>query len=122
MLTVSYEFYTDTYGGYMPEEQFKKQLALAVVDIDYYTNYSLEKLTDETADANLLYSYRCLCCILADQKETDAQNGDKIVKRLSSGKVSEEYLESSLPRNRGVEEINLIEKYLSRWGYCCRWV
>lgn len=122
MLTVPYEFYTGVYGGSLTEEQFKKQMMSVEADVNYYTNDSLLNLTDDSVDTNILYDYRRLCCILADKGQVYEQGGGKVVKSMSSGKVSESYLESSLPANRGVETISLIEKYLSRYNFCCRWV
>lgn len=122
MLTVPYEFYTEVYGGSLTEEQFKRQMMSVEADVNYYTNDSLVNSTDDSADSHLLYDYRRLCCILADKSKTYEQDGGKVVKSKKSGKVSEDYLESSLPANSGVETISLIEKYLGRYNFCCRWV
>lgn len=122
MLTVPYEFYKDTYGGSLSEEQFNKLLQPVVVDVNYYTDYRLVDMTDESADAILLIQYRQLCCRLVDDSVSYQENGGAVVKSQSSGKVSESYLESSLPKNRGVATMNLIEKYLGRFNLCCRWV
>lgn len=122
MLTVPYDFYQEMYGGNLSESNFNRLSPQATALVNYYTDYALEKLEDNDVDPYLLYNYRCLICILSDKEEKNAETGGAVVKSQSSGKVSESYVESSLPRNSGVVTIDLIEKYLSRYGFCCRWV
>lgn len=122
MLTVPYEFYKDIYGGSLSENEFNKQLHSVVIDVNYYTSYALAGKSDEDVDAVMLTSYRELCCRLVDMSIVYESNGGVIAKSSSSGKVSETYLESSLPRNRGTATMNLINKFLGRYNLCCRWV
>lgn len=122
MLTVPYEFYKDIYGGTMSESDFNRRLSSTVVDIDYYTNDRLVDQTDDEADPVMLTSYRELCCRLVDESVFYEQHNGAVVKSSSSGKVSESYVESSLPRSREAAVLNLVEKYLGRYNLTCRWV
>lgn len=122
MLTVPYEFYKDVYGGTMSESDFNRRLSSTVVDVNYYTNDRLVDQSDDDVDPVMLTSYRELCCRLVDDSVIYEQHGGAVVRSSSSGKVSESYVESSLPRNRDAATLALIEKYLWRYNLTCRWV
>ena len=122
MLTVPYEFYSGVYGGTLPESEFTRLLRDVVVDVDDYTDYALQRMEDDTADPILLTQYRSLCCHLVDNAQAFAKHNGAVVKSSSSGKVSESYLESSLPKSSGAVTLSLVEKYLGRWNLVCRWI
>lgn len=122
MLSVPYEFYKDIYGGTMSEADFIRRLSSTVVDVNYYTSDRLVDQTDDEADPVMLTSYRELCCRLVDDSVIYDQHGGAVVLSSSSGKVSESYAESSLPRSRDAAVLSLIEKYLGRYNLTCRWV
>lgn len=122
MLSISYEFYKDTFGGSLDESTFNRLLIKGELDINYYTDNRLLDKSDADVSSDLLNSYRYCLCNIIDLEETYEGTSDKVIKSQSAGKVSESYLESSLPVNKGISLIKLVELYLGSYNLCCRWV
>lgn len=117
MVTVTYEYYTNTYGGSLSDSDFNKKLQEAIVYTRNATYGRILEINDDDENAQLVDDIkRCICSVLDKAKEYE-ETGGKVVTSKSSGKVSETYSASSSNTTMKKDIAGVVELWLGFYGF-----
>lgn len=117
MVTVTYEFYKDSYGGVLNENLFNKSLLKATRLVSNRTNNKIDTISDDDDDQNLVNDIKFCICNVIDKVQYYNTNNGKVVASQSSGKVSESYVVDSSKTSAENDIADVIKSWLSGYGY-----
>lgn len=117
MVTITYEFYKDSYGGVLNENLFNKSLLKATRLVSNRTNNKIDSISDDDENQNLVNDIRlCICNVIDKVQYYNTSNG-KVVSSQSSGKISESYVVDSSKASAENDIADVIKMWLSGYGY-----
>lgn len=112
-LYATYSFYTTTYKGSMPEEDFNKRILDATAEIRSNT---LGKL-DGVSEKNIPEEVKLCACILADKMFEDNKNRGKQSETVGPHSISFKGQEEQAKEYKGVIKKHLINVFLDDGTY-----
>ena len=117
MVTITYEFYKDSYGGVLNENVFNKSLLKATRLVSNRTNNKIDSISDDDENQNLVNDIKlCICNVVDKVQYYNTCNG-KVVSSQSSGKISESYVVDSSKASAENDIADVIKLWLSGYGY-----
>ena len=117
MVTVTYEFYKDSYGGVLNENLFNKSLLKATRLVSNRTNNKIDSISDDDENQNLVNDIRLCICNVVDKVQYYNTSNGKVVSSQSSGKISESYVVDSSKASAENDIADVIKMWLSGYGY-----
>ena len=117
MVTVTYEFYKDSYGGVLNENIFNKSLLKATRLVSNRTNNKIDSISDDDENQNLVNDIRLCICNVVDKVQYYNTSNGKVVLSQSSGKISESYAIDSSKVSAENDIADIIKMWLSGYGY-----
>ena len=117
MVTVTYEFYKDSYGGVLNENLFNKSLLKATRLVSNRTNNKIDSISDDDENQNLVNDIRLCICNVVDKVQYYNTSNGKVVSSQSSGKISESYVVDSSKVSAENDIADVIKMWLSGYGY-----
>lgn len=132
MITTTYYYYKNEYGGELSEEDFNRNLKKAQRKINAITSGMYDAVTDDTVSADMRDNVRQLTCNVLDklsrlennESEADLLLGvtsvkvGSISKTYSSGDVSAKSISGTIDGTIR----NDVMDYCGQYGWGCRWV
>lgn len=117
MVTVTYEFYKDSYGGVLNENLFNKSLLKATRLVSNRTNNKIDSVSDDDENQNLVNDIKLCICNVVDKVQYYNTSNGKVVSSQSSGKISESYVVDSSKMSAENDIADVIKMWLSGYGY-----
>ena len=117
MVTVTYEFYKDSYGGVLNENLFNKSLLKATRLVSNRTNNKIDRISDDDENQNLVNDIKLCICNVVDKVQYYNTSNGKVVSSQSSGKISESYVVDSSKVSAENDIADVIKMWLSGYGY-----
>lgn len=117
MVTVTYEFYKDSYGGVLNENLFNKSLLKATRLVSNRTNNKIDSISDDDENQNLVNDIKLCICNVVDKVQYYNTSNGKVVSSQSSGKISESYVIDSSKVSAENDIADVIKMWLSGYGY-----
>ena len=117
MVTVTYEFYKDSYGGVLNENLFNKSLLKATRLVSNRTNNKIDSVSDDDENQNLVNEIKLCICNVVDKVQYYNTSNGKVVSSQSSGKISESYVVDSSKMSAENDIADVIKMWLSGYGY-----
>ena len=117
MVTVTYEFYKDSYGGVLNENLFNKSLLKATRLVSNRTNNKIDSISDDDENQNLVNDIKLCICNVVDKVQYYNTSNGKVVSSQSSGKISESYVVDSSKMSAENDIADVIKMWLSGYGY-----
>ena len=117
MVTVTYEFYRDSYGGVLNENLFNKSLLKATRLVSNRTNNKIDSISDDDENQNLVNDIKLCICNVVDKVQYYNTSNGKVVSSQSSGKISESYVVDSSKASAENDIADVIKMWLSGYGY-----
>lgn len=117
MVTLTYEFYKDSYGGSLNEDNFNKSLLKATRLVSNRTNNKIDTISDDDENQNLVNDIKFCICNVVDKVQYYNTNNGKVIASQSSGKVSESYVVDSSKSSAESDIADVIKSWLSGYGY-----
>lgn len=117
MVTVTYEFYKDSYGGVLNENLFNKSLLKATRLVSNRTNNKIDSISDDDENQNLVNDIKLCICNVVDKVQYYNTSNGKVVSSQSSGKISESYVVDSSKASAENDIADVIKMWLSGYGY-----
>lgn len=117
MVTVTYEFYKDSYGGVLNESIFNKSLLKATRLVSNRTNNKIDSISDDDENQNLVNDIKLCICNVVDKVQYYNSSNGKVVASQSSGKISESYVVDSSKVSAENDIADVIKTWLSGYGY-----
>lgn len=117
LVTVTYEFYKDSYGGVLNENLFNKSLLKATRLVSNRTNNKIDSISDDDENQNLVNDIRLCICNVVDKVQYYNTSNGKVVSSQSSGKISESYVVDSSKASAENDIADVIKMWLSGYGY-----
>lgn len=117
MVTVTYEFYKDSYWGTLTEDNFNKSLLKATRLVSNRTNNKIDTISDDDENQNLVNDIKFCICNVVDKLDYYNKNDGKVVSSHSSGKVSESFVIDSTKKSAESDIADVIKSWLSGYGY-----
>ena len=117
LVTITYEFYKDSYGGVLNKNIFNKSLLKATRLVSNRTNNKIDSVSDDDENQNLVNDIKlCICNVIDKVQYYNTSNG-KVVSSQSSGKISESYAIDSSKISAENDIADVIKMWLSGYGY-----
>lgn len=117
MVTITYEFYREIYGGVLDENTFNKLLLKAKRLVSNRTNNKIDSISDDDENQVLVNDIRfCICNVVDKVQYYNTSNG-KVVSSQSSGKISESYVVDISKASAENDIADVIKMWLSWYGY-----
>lgn len=117
MVTITYEFYKDSYGGVLNENIFNKSLLKATRLVSNRTNNKIDSVSDDDENQNLVNDIKLCICNVVDKVQYYNTSNGKVVSSQSSGKISESYVVDSSKMSAENDIADVIKMWLSGYGY-----
>ena len=117
MVTITYEFYKDSYGGVLNENLFNKSLLKATRLVSNRTNNKIDSISDDDENQNLVNDIKLCICNVVDKVQYHNTSNGKVVSSQSSGKISESYVVDSSKVSAENDIADVIKMWLSGYGY-----
>ena len=117
MVTITYEFYRDSYGGVLNENLFNKSLLKATRLVSNRTNNKIDSISDDNENQNLVNDIKLCICNVVDKVQYYNTSNGKVVSSQSSGKISESYVVDSSKASAESDIADVIKMWLSGYGY-----
>ena len=117
MVTITYEFYKDSYGGVLNENLFNKSLLKATRLVSNRTNNKIDSISDDDENQNLVNDIKLCICNVVDKVQYYNTSNGKVVSSQSSGKISESYVVDSSKVSAENDIADVIKMWLSGYGY-----
>ena len=117
MVTITYEFYRDSYGGVLNENLFNKSLLKATRLVSNRTNNKIDSISDDDENQNLVNDIKLCICNVVDKVQYYNTSNGKVVSSQSSGKISESYVVDSSRVSAENDIADVIKMWLSGYGY-----
>lgn len=117
MVTITYEFYKDNYGGVLNENVFNKSLLKATRLVSNRTNNKIDSVSDDDENQNLVNDIKLCICNVVDKVQYYNTSNGKVVSSQSSGKISESYVVDSSKASAENDIADVIKLWLSGYGY-----
>ena len=117
MVTITYEFYKDSYGGVLNENLFNKSLLKATRLVSNRTNNKIDSISDDYENQNLVNDIKLCICNVVDKVQYYNTSNGKVVSSQSSGKISESYVVDSSKASAENDIADVIKMWLSGYGY-----
>lgn len=117
MVTITYEFYKDSYGGVLNENLFNKSLLKATRLVSNRTNNKIDSISDDDENQNLVNDIKLCICNVVDKVQYYNTSNGKVVSSQSSGKISESYVVDSSKASAENDIADVIKMWLSGYGY-----
>lgn len=117
MVTVTYEFYKDSYGGVLNENLFNKSLLKATRLVSNRTNNKIDSISDDDENQNLVNDIKLCICNVVDKVQYYNTSNGKVISSQSSGKISESYVVDSSKVSAENDISDVIKTWLSGYGY-----
>lgn len=117
MVTITYEFYKDSYGGVLNENVFNKSLLKATRLVSNRTNNKIDSISDDDENQNLVNDIKLCICNVVDKVQYYNTSNGKVVSSQSSGKISESYVVDSSKASAENDIADVIKLWLSGYGY-----
>ena len=117
LVTVTYEFYRDSYGGVLNENIFNKSLLKATKLVSNRTNNKIDSISDDDENQNLVNDIKLCICNVVDKVQYYNTSNGKVVSSQSSGKISESYVVDSSKVSAENDIADVIKMWLSGYGY-----
>lgn len=117
MVTITYEFYRDSYGGVLNENLFNKSLLKATRLVSNRTNNKIDIISDDDENQNLVNDIKLCICNVVDKVQYYNTSNGKVVSSQSSGKISESYVVDSSKVSAENDIADVIKMWLSGYGY-----
>ena len=117
MVTITYEFYRDSYGGVLNENTFNKSLLKATRLVSNRTNNKIDSISDDNENQNLVNDIKLCICNVVDKVQYYNTSNGKVVSSQSSGKISESYVVDSSKMSAENDIADVIKMWLSGYGY-----
>ena len=117
MVTVTYEFYKESYGGSLNEDNFNKNLLKSTRLVSNRTNNKIDTISDDDENQNLVNDIKFCICNVIDKIQYYNVNNGKVISSQSSGKVSESYVVDSSKASAESDIADVIKSWLSGYGY-----
>lgn len=117
MVTVSYEFYKDSYRGSLSEDDFNKCILKATRLVSNRTNNKIDIISDDDANQYLVTDIKLCICNVVDKVQYYNTSNGKIIASQSSGKISESYVVDSSRTSVEKDIADVIKLWLSKYGY-----
>lgn len=117
MVTVTYEFYKDSYCGVLNENLFNKSLLKATRLVSNRTNNKIDSISDDDENQNLVNDIKLCICNVVDKVQYYNTSNGKVVSSQSSGKISESYVVDSSKMSAENDIADVIKMWLSGYGY-----
>lgn len=117
MVTITYEFYKDSYGGVLNENIFNKSLLKATRLVSNRTNNKIDSISDDDENQNLVNDIKLCICNVVDKVQYYNTSNGKVVSSQSSGKISESYVVDSSKASAENDIADVIKMWLSGYGY-----
>lgn len=117
MVTITYEFYRDSYGGVLNENLFNKSLLKATRLVSNRTNNKIDSISDDDENQNLVNDIKLCICNVVDKVQYYNTSNGKVVSSQSSGKISESYVVDSSKASAENDIADVIKMWLSGYGY-----
>lgn len=117
MVTITYDFYKDSYYGVLNENIFNKYLLKATRLVSNRTNSKIDSISDNDENQSLVNDIRLCICNVIDKIQYYNNSNGKVVSSQSSGKISESYVVDSSKTSAENDIADVIKMWLSRYGY-----
>ena len=117
MVTITYEFYRDSYGGVLNENLFNKSLLKATRLVSNRTNNKIDSISDDDENQNLVNDIKLCICNVVDKVQYYNTSNGKVVSSQSSGKISESYVVDGSKASAENDIADVIKMWLSGYGY-----
>ena len=117
MVTITYEFYKDSYGGVLNENLFNKSLLKATRLVSNRTNNKIDSISDDDENQNLVNDIKLCICNVVDKVQYYNTSNGKVVSSQSSGKISESYVVDGSKASAENDIADVIKMWLSGYGY-----
>lgn len=117
MVTVSYEFYKDSYRGSLSEDDFNKSLLKATRFVSNRTNNRIDIVSDDDTNHGLVEDIKFCICNVIDKVHYYSESNGRVIASQSSGKLSESYVVDSSRTSVDRDIANVIKLWLSKYGY-----
>ena len=117
MVTITYEFYKDSYGGVLNENLFNKSLLKATRLVSNRTNNKIDSISDDDENQNLVNDIKLCICNVVDKVQYYNTSNGKVVSSQSSGKISESYVVDDSKASAENDIADVIKMWLSGYGY-----
>ena len=117
MVTVTYEFYKDSYNGVLNENLFNKSLLKATRLVSNRTSNKIDSISDDDENQNLVNDIKLCICNVVDKVQYYNTSNGKVVSSQSSGKISESYVVDSSKASAENDIADIIKMWLSGYGY-----
>lgn len=117
MVTVSYEFYKDSYRGSISEDDFNKDILKATRFVSNRTNNRIDTISDDDINQDLVTDIKLCICNVIDKVRYYSESNGKVIASQSSGKISESYVVDSSRTSVERDIADVIKLWLSKYGY-----
>lgn len=117
MVTVSYEFYKDSYRGSLSEDDFNKNILKATRLVSNRTNSRIDIVSGDDTNQGLVTDIRLCICNVIDKVQYYSESNGKVIASQSSGKISESYVVDSSKTSVERDIADVIKLWLSKYGY-----
>lgn len=117
MVTVSYEFYKDSYRGSISEDDFNKCILKATRLVSNRTNSRIDTISDDDTNQDLVTDIKLCICNVIDKVQYYSESNGKVIASQSSGKMSESYVVDSSKTSVEKDIAEVIKLWLSKYGY-----
>lgn len=117
MVTVSYEFYKDSYRGSISEDDFNKCIFKATRLVSNRTNSRIDTISDDDTNQDLVTDIKLCICNVIDKVQYYSESNGKVIASQSSGKMSESYVVDSSKTSVEKDIADVIKLWLSKYGY-----
>ena len=117
MVTITYEFYKDSYNGVLNENLFNKSLLKATRLVSNRTSNKIDSISDDDENQNLVNDIKLCICNVVDKVQYYNTSNGKVVSSQSSGKISESYVVDSSKASAENDIADIIKMWLSGYGY-----
>lgn len=117
MVTVSYEFYKDSYRGSLSEDDFNKNILKATRFVSNRTNNRIDTISDDDINQDLVTDIKLCICNVIDKVQYYSESNGKVIASQSSGKISESYVVDSSRTSVERDIADVIKLWLSKYGY-----
>lgn len=117
MVTISYEFYKDSYRGSLSEDDFNKCILKATKFVSNRTNNRIDTISDDNINQDLVTDIKLCICNVIDKVQYYSESNGKVIASQSSGKISESYVVDSSRTSVERDIADVIKLWLSKYGY-----